>query len=142
VMEAVGRPVEDVEGLSLWPLLGPGGPARAQRAHELANRTVFAHRRRERLDGPPRELWSAIHGDWRLIADHGDPNEPRFMLFDHAHDPKETTDRSTEHPDVVQALTEQIDGYRARPAGHWERRKLELSEQERAELEAIGYVEP
>ena len=68
---------------------------------------------------------------------------PEFELFDHAEDPLNAHDVAAKHPDVVERLAKELDGWKRAtlqgklaPAGKGE----ELSSKEMERLRALGYL--
>jgi len=72
-------------------------------------------------------------GRWKLIA--GTTAPPK--LYDLDQDPAETRDLSGQHPAVVKELLEAIAASGSQQQG----KQIELTDEERAGLEALGYVE-
>ena len=124
----------DRSGRSLRALLvGSDEPLR----RKLAERTLFAHRR-ERL--PAREdqhLWSAVRGEYKLIQHF--PSEDR-MLF-HESDVGEEQNLADTHAELADELALQIAAMRAAAEIRAGELSVELTDELRAILEQLGYLE-
>lgn len=91
VLAAAGRPVDDVDGVDLGPLLRDG------RAAERTLCWAYESQRAVR------------RGRWKLVIDPserlGTPSVPGRLLFDLEADPAEVHDRSGDRPDVLAELS-------------------------------------
>jgi arylsulfatase A-like enzyme len=135
-----------VQGRSLLPLVvAPEGEG----AQQLAARTVFSERRAEsyvfNAGMPNNDSLVAISGGWKLIhnIERRTAGEAEYELFDHRADPLNLTNLAARHPDQVSRLRAEIERWqkealaaRAEDAG-----KAEMSEEERARLRALGYIQ-
>jgi arylsulfatase len=79
-------------GESAWPFLAGAADA----VHDDKHVTVVSHLQRSALR----------QGDWKLVTLAQPFDERHFALYDVAHDPGETTDLSSQHPDKRAALLE------------------------------------
>ena len=77
-------------------------------------------------------------GGWKSAFDR---KQGRVVLFDLGSDPKEQRDLSAERPDVVAEHHRRVDELTRQLATREERRAT-LSQDDRARLEALGYLEP
>lgn len=138
ILDLAGVPSPDgLDGRSLRRFLDPTRE-RADLAR-FEERTLFAHRLRHRVSIglPIQHLWSAVSGPWKLI--HGPDGMALYHLLD---DPRETTDVSRQHPDVVARLGAELDAFRARgfPAG-LAQTDVELDPETLETLRSLGYVQ-
>ena len=132
---AGGQPARGIDGDSLLPLLGPGSPAAA--ADGFADRPLLST-----MDTFRRPAASLVRGRYKLIelrrAGHG----PSRQLFDRVADPEELHDLAAERPllagVMARRLREQLD-LAARSSV--EAVEVELDEDTRRRLEALGYIE-
>lgn len=99
VLAAAGRPVDDVDGVDLGPLLR-GGRAE-ERTLCWAYESQLAVRR----------------GRWKLVIDPserlGAPSVPGRLLFDLDADPTEQQDRSADRPEVLAELSATVSAWSA-----------------------------
>ncbi|MCP5040011.1 MAG: sulfatase [bacterium] len=142
--ERVAIPVSTVDVLpTVLDALGSdiveGGPPRSRsllRSRDDLARPVFAQTRR----------WlnfdSVIRDRYKLIAE---TDSGALSLFDYVSDPDERRDLSSEHPNVVAALATVLEDWVAemeRLAGGREPAvTVELSPEEREQLEKLGYID-
>ena len=83
------------------------------------------------------ERWALRRGDWKLIT--GNLHE-KAELYDLASDPHERMNVIELHPDRVVEMQAQIDEWRRVSRSHTDAGG-ELSDEDRARLQALGYVE-
>ena len=122
----------DRSGVSVRDLLvHEDPPLRGQ----LAQRTLFAHR----LMRIPREreLWAAIRGPYKLIEAF--PEDERLLFT--VDDTRELEDLEDQHPGIVTELQEQIARMRAAAVVSEASIEIELTDERRAALERLGYLE-
>jgi len=125
-------------GLARLLLAGPPTP-------EDASRPVFLYRRHyasgeEVGDGPPAlgEKFGVREGRWKLIEG---PEEGTLELFDLERDPGERANRVADEPERTEALRGAIAAWRARYGSAGDARVPPLSDEDRAHLRVLGYVE-
>jgi arylsulfatase A-like enzyme len=125
VLEAVGVTAPpDLDGISLWPTVSrrrdpPERPL-------LAESALYVTEQRAVVDWP-----------WKLIEY---PREDRRELFDLVADPDERTDLAGERPEVVSRLSS-WGAARAAAADASDSSAVELDEETREALRALGYVD-
>jgi len=142
----VAEPVSLVDlAPTLADLAGVDPPAQAvgrslvpaMRGEPLPERPLLAELR-HRPDVVERAV---VEGRWKLVRS---PRTKRDQLFDRAADPLDTRDLAEQHPERVRALAERLDALAAEAgelaAGLEEAGRIELSEDERRRLEALGYA--
>ena len=133
---AGGQPARGIDGDSLLPLLGPGSPAAAT-ADGFADRPLLST-----MDTFRRPAASLVHGRYKLIEQRRAGHGPSRRLFDRVADPEELHDLSAERPllagVMARRLREQLD-LAARSSV--EAVEVELDEDTRRRLEALGYIE-
>jgi len=143
------KPPEAVQGQSLRPLLGGaraggGGVAAASgwtRRPAISEKHPFGD-----PDFPnAAESYAIADGGWKLIHNVARPPEkPEYELFDFDKDPLDQKNVAAEHPDVVERLSKQLEGWKrmvtqARLKPDREETKGMTAEQlER--LRSLGYV--
>lgn len=121
--ELTGIDAAPGDGRSLVPLLR--GDAAA-----FEDRVVFAHR-----TGGSEHLWAAIEGPWKWIE-----GAESAALYDRRTDPGEHRDVSAQHPEVRDRLAARLAEHRRPGIRPVEATRLELDDDTRAALEALGYV--
>ena len=91
-----GVPQSEIEGVSMWySVLDPDAESRKQ----VQYYEMLGHR-------------AIYYAGWKAVADHapmssrGNFDQDRWLLYNMADDPNETTDLSGEHPDIVQDLVD------------------------------------
>jgi hypothetical protein len=62
-------------------------------------------------------------------------------LYDHQVDPLEQTNLAEGEPEVVEDLKREVSSYLEKRAA-WETPKIELDEMRKAQLQALGYLDP
>jgi arylsulfatase A-like enzyme len=105
---------------------------------------IFLYRRHYAGDEAPADGIEAVgekfavrEGRWKLIEG---PEEGTLELFDLERDPEERTNRAAEEPERTEHLRGLIADWRARHAGE-RGRAAGPTDEERARLRALGYVE-
>jgi arylsulfatase A-like enzyme len=91
------------------------------------------------------ESYAIIAGEWKLIHNRQRPAEtPEFELYDHRADPLNLHDVASEHPDVVERLAAQIEGWHQQAVAARLPSDAELAEGMSAEelerLRSLGYL--
>ncbi len=110
------RVPQAAQGQSLRPLLamdGRGGVAAAGSGWK--RRPVIAEKQPMGGSGHPleTECYAIVEGNWKLIHNVARPPErPEFELFDFIKDPLDQKNVAAEHPDVVERLAKQLDGWK------------------------------
>jgi hypothetical protein len=91
-----------------------------------------------RLDGEPDPIVSVTEDRWRLIYQS---SESESQLFDKQVDPGEQVNVASEEPEIVSALTEQVETYLGRDKPPWpdEAVSVEIDKMELHQLRALGY---
>ncbi len=131
---AGGEPGPGIEGDSLAPLLGGGADGAPQ---TLADRLLLST-----MDTFRRPAASLVRGRHKLIELRRPGQAPTRQLFDWVDDPEERRDLAAERPilagRLARLLREQVElsGQGAAPAP-----EVELDEDTRRRLEALGYIE-
>lgn len=127
VLDLVGADVPaHVQGVSLLELFEGG---------ERVERPVVSH-------WPEFDRFAYRREDWKLVQDerNGAP-----QLFDLSLDPNEVLDRSLARPDLLAEIVTEFEGLRAHHRGTFVKFEpgavSELSDENRAELQALGYLE-
>ena len=147
---SAGRVVEATTGLvdvapTLCELAGIEAPSAfvgrslvdVLRGGAARDRPLLAH---GNFWGPPLTSWRS--GDWKLIRTPLETGAVRFELFDLASDPTEQRDLAGERPEVVEALTEELELLTSHLRALSEGREIELSADALKRLEALGYAGP
>jgi arylsulfatase A-like enzyme len=89
---------------------------------------------------PSRPLVAISQGPYRLIVPMGEKERDGVELFDHRTDPREMNNIAEGHPELGR-LQEQADAYFARAPIAWGSPiDVEVSDLERGQLHALGYV--
>ncbi|MFT7664258.1 MAG: hypothetical protein ACI87A_002489, partial [Planctomycetota bacterium] len=89
------------------------------------------------------ESHSIVHEGYRLVHHFTRPDDwPEYELFDHVADPINLNDIALDHPDLVDELKQKLELFKRwaevnRLEGTGE--GVELTAEEQAELEALGY---
>lgn len=138
ILEVLELPeASDRDGLSLAPFLASEPPPEVVN-REFQKRVLFAHRShyRTRRGLPEAHLWAAVRGPWKLIQ-HGE----RKRLFHLEEDPGETEDRKKEDRAIARELASQLDEFQAPGIQRGETMEVEIDEETRRSLEALGYVQ-
>jgi len=124
-----GEPPHTTQELHAWLLRLAGAQPDPPRGAEPAADELYVSElayRTYRRDG------------WKSAFDR---SQDRVLLFDLAHDPNEQQDLSATRPDVVEAHRRRVDELTRELAASGARRAA-ISAEERARLEALGYLEP
>jgi arylsulfatase A-like enzyme len=140
VLDLVGLPgLPDADGRSLVPLLhaaANGAPV----PEDLARRPSFAE-----LDQtwgqqklPPKPIVAIVNGHHRMIQHL---NNGSVEFYDHQVDPLEQTNLAASRPEAVEELKREIATYVEKQAA-WDTPKVELDEMRKAQLQALGYLDP
>jgi arylsulfatase A-like enzyme len=140
VLDLVGLPgLPDADGRSLVPLLhaaANGDPV----PEDLARRPSFAE-----LDQtwgqqklPPNPIVAIVNGHHRMIQHL---NNGSVEFYDHQVDPLEQTNLAASRPEAVEELKREIATYVEKQAA-WDTPKVELDEMRKAQLQALGYLDP
>jgi arylsulfatase A-like enzyme len=140
VLDLLGLPgLPDPDGRSLVPLLHAAANGAAV-PEDLARRPSFAE-----LDQtwgqtklPPKPIVAIVNGRHRMIQ-HLTTEE--VELYDHQVDPLEQTNLAEGEPEVVEDLKREVSSYLEKRAA-WETPKIELDEMRKAQLQALGYLDP
>ena len=140
LLELTGLPLPtQVQGQSLVPLLsGAGGWKR---------RPAISERHRPTWDREPKpgdtESYSIVHEGYRLVHNFTRPEGwLEYELFDHVEDPLNLNDIAADHPEIVADLTKKLELWKLWAEAHQldgAGGGAELSAEEQAELEALGY---
>ncbi len=129
---------QEAQGQSLLPLINGEGTWKPRPAISERRRPTF-----ERESEPDEtESHAIVHEGYRLVHHFTRPEGwPEYELFDHVADPLNLNDIADEHPELVEDMAAKLDLWK-----RWaEANKLEagdaaeLTAEERAEIEALGY---
>jgi arylsulfatase A-like enzyme len=118
LLEYAGLPLPPgIQGQSLRPLLGPDGRGGAVAAagSDWKRRPVIAEKQPQDGSDHPRqtECYAIVDGNWKLIHNVVRPPErPEYELFDFYKDPLDQQNLAAEHPDVVERLSKQLEGWK------------------------------
>ena len=91
------------------------------------------------------ESYAVMEGDWKLIHNIGPPpDRPEYELFQFYKDPLDQNNVASEHPDVVERLARQLEGWhrmasQARLKADREETKG-MSAEQLERLRSLGYV--
>jgi arylsulfatase A-like enzyme len=139
------------QGHSLLPLFqGGSSPSGAARAATPVTWPAVVEKNSTREAGgpPPRdsESYAVIVDGWKLIHNETRPSgTPEYELYDHRKDPLDTTDRATDHPEIVQRLRSQLDAWHrmtvAARLPPESKSREGLGEEELERLRALGYIQ-
>lgn len=138
LLELIGlSPLEDPDGTSLLPAveaaaLGQPSPDNGTMNFAQLDDTWG------RLDGEPDPIVSVTEDRWRLIYQS---SESESQLFNKQVDPGEQVNIASEEPEIVSALTEQVETYLGRDKPPWpdEAVSVEIDKMELHQLRALGY---
>jgi arylsulfatase A-like enzyme len=140
----------EAQGHSLLGLLAAAGDRDGVRAAAPATRPAISEKNlTQNMGGPPPRDTAAqaiVLGGWKLIHNTKAPaGKPEFELFDHAKDPLDRNDVAAAHPDVVQRLRQQLEGWqKMATAARLKPDALanqNLSKEELERLRSLGYVQ-
>lgn len=139
VLELAGaRPMPAIDGQSLAPLW------REDASVAFAERDLFAEAPGEYNEMVGLERFHALRqGRYKL---HHELSADRFELYDLAQDPNEQDDVSEKFPEVLTAMKRRLLARHAKATAHLEAGAdvdgpVELSDEARQELRALGYLE-
>jgi arylsulfatase A-like enzyme len=107
------KPPEGVQGQSLRPLLA--GTDKGGVAAAWTRRPAVSEKKPNSDPDFPgaAESYAIAEGDWKLIHNVvRPPDTPEFELFDFYKDPLDQRNVAAEHPDVVERLTKQLEGWK------------------------------
>lgn len=91
--------------------------------------------------GPSEPVVAVTQGPYRLILTESPEGSDVVELFDHRVDPGEAKNIAADHPELGSRLQEQAGAYLDRPALDWGAPvDVEISDLERGQLRALGYV--
>jgi arylsulfatase A-like enzyme len=141
-------PPQAIQGQSLRPLLpsGSAGTGVAPAAGGWKRRPVIAELQPFGKEFPgAAESYAIMDGDWKLIHNViRPPDKPEFELFDFYKDPLDQKNVADQHPDVVERLGKQLEGWhrmatqaRLKPDSE-ETKGMSAEQLER--LRSLGYV--
>lgn len=124
----------DLPGHSLLPLVFNNGEEDTRQS-EFMTRKIFSH-----VEYVTPTTVSVVSGDWKLVVTR--PRALRYAaeLFDRRQDPQEARDVADEHPLVVGYLTAAIRHEMNVAAHRGEPETVELDEETRERLQALGYL--
>ncbi len=131
------------QGQSLVPLLS-SGTARSRWKTRPAV-TQRSPREGGQADRPDLEKTALVDGGWKLVHNEAQPKgAPEWQLFDHAHDPLDQVDVSSQHPEIVERLKTLLEDWRryaeaARLPSDAEATEG-ISSEELERLRSLGYV--
>jgi arylsulfatase A-like enzyme len=146
LLDLLGVPaLPETDGRSRLPLIEAAlrGAAGAEATPQDDSVTFFSQldRRWGRTEGPSRPLVAVTQGPFRLIVPMGTEGGDAVELFDHRVDPGERKNIAADHPEIAARLKEQADAYFGRPPLTWgSPLEVEISDLERGQLQALGYV--
>jgi choline-sulfatase len=137
ILDLVGLPVPQVDGTSLLPMIGrevsSGVKQRADDpADALTGPVSYAETYYPRFHYNWSELVAVETARWKFV------NAPRPELYDRRQDPSERQDVSARHPAVAATLAQHLRSLGFEDQG--EPTPTRLDPEERARLEALGYV--
>ncbi len=143
MLDLVGIDVpERMQGDSLLPLLGSPDDARRWGKQPAISEWT----RRTDQQGRGVDAFSIILDGYKLIHNVERPDDvPEFELYDHSADPLDQLDLASEHPDIVERLSRQLEGWhkwalaRKLPTDAEEAEGLDADELER--LRSLGYIQ-
>ena len=87
---------------------------------------------------PPKPIVAVVSGRHRMIHHQNTANDE---LYDHGVDPLEQTNLAGSQPEVVEALRREVTSYVEKKSA-WETPQIELDEMRKAQLQALGYLDP
>ncbi len=143
IVDLAGLPIpERMQGQSLKPLLADSGPGRWRPRPAISE----WRRRTDQLGTRIVDAFSVIEGEWKLVRNVARPADvPEFELYHHKTDPLDQKNVASEHPEIVQRLTQQLEAWHK-----WALEKKlptdgeaasEMSSEELQRLRSLGYVQ-
>jgi arylsulfatase A-like enzyme len=92
-------------------------------------------------EGDPQPIVAVTEGPYRLILSESPEEGEVVELFDHRSDPREKSNVLADQPELGSRMEEQAKAYLGRPALSWGAPlEVEVSDLERGQLRALGYV--
>jgi len=140
VLELLGLPaLPNADGRSLVPLLHAAANG-SDVPEDLAQRPAFAELDQSwgQTKHPPKPIVAIVNGRHRMIQHL---NNGEVELYDHQVDPLEQTNLAESQPEAVEDLKGKVAVYLEKQAS-WEVPKIELDEMRKAQLQALGYLDP
>ena len=143
LLELVGIEVpERMQGNSLLPLL-----SLPDKAHRWVSQPAISEwTRRTDQQGRGVDVFSIILDGYKLIYNIGGPDDvPEFELYKHSADPLDQNEIASEHPDIVERLSKQLERWQKwaisekLPTNAEEADGLDRDELER--LRSLGYIQ-
>jgi arylsulfatase A-like enzyme len=136
ILDLIGVPIpkpSDGRSMSSLVLATESSPTEVK-----DDRVLFGHRsyHRVRAGLPERHLWAAVQGPWKFID--SDLGESLFHLED---DPRERVNRIAEEPEIANRLRHRLRRLQAEGFRSGESTEVEIDEETRRRLEALGYVQ-
>ena len=143
LLDLLGAPaLPKTDGRSQLPLIEAALRGSAEAAPD-DSAIAFAQldRRWGFTKGSSQMLVAVSEGPHRLILSRSPDQADGVELFDHRADPGEAQSIAEDHPELRARLQEQATSYLARPALPWGAPlEVEVSDLERGQLRALGYV--
>jgi hypothetical protein len=124
----------DLPGHSLLPLVFNNSEEDTRRS-EFTTRKIFSH-----VEYVTPTTVSVVSGDWKLVVTRPRALRHAAELFDRRQDPQEARDVANEHSLVVGYLTAAIRREMNAAAHRGEPETVELDEETRERLQALGYL--
>ncbi len=133
---------EAAQGQSLVPLLSSGTAQSRWKARPAVTENSL---RGASADRPGLESFAIVDGGWKLVHNEVQPKgAPEWQLFDHANDPLDHADVSSQHPEIVERLKALLEDWRR----YAEAARLPsdadategMSSEELERLRSLGYV--
>jgi len=146
LLDLLGAPaLPQADGRSRLPLIEAalrGTPEAAPSSEEDAP-IAFSQldRRWGFTEGAAQPIIAVTQGPYRLIVREDPEGSREVELFDHRVDPGEENDIAADNPEVTERLEKEVAAYLARPPLEWGAPlEVEVSDLERGQLQALGYV--
>lgn len=148
VLELTGLPVpETVQGQSLVPWFGAQGREAAAAEAGWRRKPAITEKAAldPRLPGRAYESLSIVSEGWKLVHNvDPPPGVPEYELYDHREDPLNLEDVAEEHPERVERLARQLEGWRQMAESsrleNDEALAADASPEELERLRALGYI--
>jgi arylsulfatase A-like enzyme len=140
VLELLGLPaLPNADGRSLVPLLHAAANG-SDAPGDLEQRPSFAELDQSwgQTKHPPKPIVAIVNGRHRMIQHL---NNGEVELYDHQVDPLEQTNLAESQSEAVEDLEGKVAVYLEKKAS-WEVPKIELDEMRKAQLQALGYLDP